>query len=510
MNTKKHFAINKRRVFIKKSLLLSSSVIASNFLFNSCFSKKTAGPFFGNGAKNGWVDQTSAVIWARLTKTREPNWNGRDFIHINEDNYNQYISKLTSESDILKAQIPDGYELNAMKGACPGAEGEIKLVLKANGNNQPIVFNWKAVNSEMDYTLQWKILGLNPNTIYTYKLLSRLNRDSEITGKFEGKFKTPPAITTEKNINFCVVSCHDYLRRDSDNGHKIYPAMQRLNPNFYVHTGDIEYYDKPNPYAMTKSLMRFKWNRLFGLPFQKTFFQKNTTYFMKDDHDTLKDDCYPGQTYGTVSFEEGLKIFDQEQFPSNNKPYKTIVWGKSLQIWLLDSRNYRSKNTDPDGISKTILGKEQKAWLFNSLLKSEATFKVLISASPIIGPDRKNKSDNHSNSNFAFERNEILGIVEKVKNVYLCNGDRHWQYASHLKEKNIWEFCSGAGSDAHAGGWDTTDIRPEHTFLRVKGGFLSVHVSTDPVDKVSSIAFVHRDVDGNEVNVVIFNDKNES
>ena len=116
------------------------------------------------------------------------------------------------------------------------------------------------------------------------------------------------------------MSCHDYNRRDDmENGHKIYPSMSKLKPDFYVHTGDIEYMDKPFPYAMTEELMRFKWNRLFALPFQRSFYNNNTSYFMKDDHDVGYDDSYPGKDYGTVTFERGLEIFDQEQFPTYSK-----------------------------------------------------------------------------------------------------------------------------------------------------------------------------------------------
>ena len=111
--------------------------------------------------------------------------------------------------------------------------------------------------------------------------------------------------------------------------------MAGLQPDFYVHTGDIEYMDKPTPYALTEALMRFKWNRLFSLPFQRDFFARHTSYFMKDDHDVGFDDSYPGRDYGAVSFERGLEIFDTEQFPVHPKHYKTIRWGKDLQIWIV-------------------------------------------------------------------------------------------------------------------------------------------------------------------------------
>ena len=317
-----------------------------------------------------------------------------------------------------------------------------------------------------------------------------------------GQFLLPAYKKTAKDVKFCVVSCHDYNRRDDkQSGHKIYPSMSKLQPDFYVHTGDIEYMDKPFPYAMTEELMRFKWNRLFSLPFQRLFFNNHTSYFMKDDHDVGYDDSYPGKDYGTVSFERGLEIFDNEQFPSNPKRYKTIRWGKDLQIWIVEGRNYRNQNYLDDGPDKTIWGKAQKQWFYNTVSTSDATFKVLITSSPILGPDRKNKNDNLSNAGYTFEQGEILDFIKKQKNLFIVNGDRHWQYVTHIKNTNLWEFGCGAGADVHAGGWKQEDLRPEHQFLRVKGGFLSVSVTATQVPKIK---FIHHDVEGKPVNEVVF------
>ena len=56
-----------------------------------------------------------------------------------------------------------------------------------------------------------------------------------------------------------------------------------------------------------------------------------------------------------------------------------------------------------DGPGKSIFGEEQKRWLFETLKASDATFKVIINANPILGPDRRSKNDNYANSNFSYE-----------------------------------------------------------------------------------------------------------
>ncbi|WP_217447495.1 alkaline phosphatase D family protein [Maribellus comscasis] len=473
------------------------------FLFLGCSLKKeTDGPYFGNGFHNGWADQSSIVIWTRLTHNPEGNTNGTKFLIPSAEEHRR-LDKEAHPEKIHKAQIPEGMTLDNMLGACPGAPGEVKLIYYPllNSDNKTET-DWIAVDEKKNYTTQWQLENLRPNTKYVVEIEARLNNKSKVSDKTEGAFRTPPTEKTEEDIEFCIVTCHDYWRKDTTDGHKIYNSMIKMFPDFYVHTGDIEYYDKPEPYALTEELMRFKWDRLFALPLQRKFWTQVTSYFMKDDHDALKNDAWPGQTYGTVPWDRGIEIFEKEQFPYHNKFYKTIRWGKDLQIWITEGRNYRSSNNIPDGPEKTIYGKEQMDWLFKTLKESDATFKVIINANPVLGPDRENKNDNYSNSKYAFEGEQIRNFLNQFDNVYLCNGDRHWQYVTHLPDTNLWEFSCGAGADMHAGGWDQEDLRPEHRFLRVKGGFLRGEVSRE--NGKPKLTFQHYDVNGEMVHEEIF------
>jgi alkaline phosphatase D len=250
--------------------------------------------------------------------------------------------------------------------------------------------------------------------------------------------------------------------------------------------------------------MRFKWGRLFALPRNRTFYANTTSYFIKDDHDTLKDDCNPGQRYGAVTFEEGVKLFNEEQFPSRTPRYFTVPWGKELQIWTLEGRDFRSPNKMPDGPDKSILGPEQKAWLLKSLKESKATFKLVFSPTPIVGPDRKNKHDNHANDNFEYEGNELRNEFSQIPGLIVFCGDRHWQYASVDRESGLWEFGCGPGSESHGVGWKPGDVRPEHQFLRVAGGFLSGQVAHDGRDNQAKLTLRHHTVTGEPISEFVF------
>ncbi|MEJ2701782.1 MAG: alkaline phosphatase D family protein, partial [Sedimentisphaerales bacterium] len=274
---------------------------------------------------------------------------------------------------------------------------------------------------------------------------------------------------------------------------KIYDVMRKLKPDFFVHTGDIEYYDRPRPYAKNKELARFKWNRIYAMPFQRAFHEGTTSYFIKDDHDTLKNDCWPGQKYGQLTWEQGLAIF-REQVPMGEKTYRTIRWGRDLQIWIVEGRDFRSPNKMPDGPGKTIWGKEQKQWFFDTVKKSDATFRILISPTPIVGPDRANKNDSYANKGFTYEGSQIREFIASQKNMCVINGDRHWQYVSVDPKTGVREYGCGPSSDIHAGGYSMSMRKPMQKYLRIKGGFLAVTVKR--TNGQPTITFRHYGPDG--------------
>ena len=462
------------------------------------------GPFLANASRNSWADQRSIVLWTRTTSRPEILLDGKPFKSISNGQASE-LAKLKDPSTLEQLQLPDGAGLDEMIGACPGKAGRVRLSYFQEEHRKDVKsLEWITTQAANDFTAQWKLEGLKPGVTYI-TILEAQNLDGSPTAAIRGAFKTAPAESESSPVKFCITTCHDFIRRDDGpNGHKIYPAMKAIAPDFIVHAGDIEYYDKPDPWALTVPLMRFKWGRIFGLPSNRDFYNHTTSYFIKDDHDTLANDCWPGQTYGAVTFAEGKRLFNEEQFPSKPQRYQTVLWGKELQLWILEGRDFRSPNTLADGPEKTILGAQQKAWLSKSLQESKATYKLICTPTPIVGPDRDNKKDNHANAVFEHEGNELRQMFSKVPGVILCCGDRHWQYASVDERTNVWEFGCGPGSENHELGWKVGDTRPEHRFLRVQGGFLSGELTYDATGSIPRLTMRHHDVSGKQVSEFAF------
>lgn len=451
---------------------------------------ETPAVYMANGIKLGEATQDSVLLWARLTKYPERNSEGIPFLSLETDEMLH-----DKEGTYVQTQ---GNPLESMEGSVPGAPGWIRCTYwptaePANERETP----WIPVEEARDFTCMVALTELQPGTPYTLRVEAKASETSPSCSTLLGHFKTAPTPKMPVPVNFVVVTCGDYPRRDDpENGHKIYRAMVALNPDFFVHTGDIEYYDKAEPYAVNLELARFKWNRFFSLPFQRTFFQHVSSYFLKDDHDLLKNDCWPGQRYGELTWEQGITIF-REQVPIGELPYRTVRWGKDLQIWLVEGREFRSPNSMLDSPEKTIWGKEQKEWFKKTVTESDATFRVLISPTPVVGPDRMGKGDNHANLAFAHEGRELRRFLSEHQMIVIT-GDRHWQYVSVDPEMGLYEFGTGPSSDAHSGGWDAQDIRPEHRYLNLKGGFLHVAVKQEP--GTCRMILQHRGVEGEVYN----------
>lgn len=457
----------------------------------------TDGPFFATGIRIGDVSQNEAVIWTRLTKhpSRVNDGPLPISLYIDPETGKRHLRKTRKDKN-GEVYFPQGYDINTIEGAVPGARGMVRVNYKILSAKHWQSTTWQSVSPEANFSKKFILSQLTPGATYELKIEGRAEDHSDVSAQIAGKFKTPPDAKTSRKIVFAASTCQGYPDQDHPDGYKIYPFLESLDLDFFVHAGDIIYYDN---LSKNKAMAHYHWDRMFSLPTNKSFHSQTTSYFEKDDHDAWFNDSYRGletSFMGSFTFDQGIKVFRQEM-PIKDKTYRTFRWGKDLQIWLVEGRDYRSPNTMPDGPDKTIWGKEQMEWFKNTLSASDATFKLLISPTPVIGPDRKQKKDNHSNKGFYYEGEKIRKLLASQPNTYVICGDRHWQYISKHPKYGIVEFSIGANSNDHAGGWRQDNVRPEHLYLNVIGGTMTVTI--DPNNK-GSITVRHYDVDGNQQN----------
>lgn len=458
-----------------------------------------AAPYAATGARVGEVTSTSAVIWTRLTRTPMRVTRGRDF-------------ERSASRPWTAERLPVGWRVDELVGACPGAPGEGRVVYRpadtaARADSVWARRPWRRVEAESDFVIQERLDGLRPDSTYRLRVETRASDESSSRVAFEGSFRTAPPANVSADVTFTVVTGMLDRHLDHPDGFEIYRSMAALEPDFLVATGDTVYYDRDSPAATDLALARFHWQRMYSLPRHIEFHRRVPGYWIKDDHDTFQNDCWPGmdamELVAPFTFAEGQRIFLDEVPLDRARRHPTVRrarWGRLLEIWLLEGRDFRSANDASDGPEKTILGREQLLWLKTTLLESNARFKVLVSATPIVGPDAPGKADNHADEAFRTEGDALRSWFAKYlpQRFYIVCGDRHWQYHS-VDPKfggRLREFSCGPASDVHAHGSPGFDPR-YHVFHREGGGFLSVTVRRTA--STPRVEFRHHDVDGHVV-----------
>ena len=435
------------------------------------------------GVRAGEITATTARIWARLTRSAT-----------RAEGNGQY-EKADKNARKSQQPLPDR-DVDLLQGACPPVDGRLRVRYSRNAElGDAVVTEWADVTVANDSIHQFQLRNLEPAADYFYSVEGTGPNDRSAAVTLGGHFRTAPLESAAVPVRFCVMTCQGYHDRGHADGHAIYPAMQALKPDFAVLTGDLVYYDNDAPSALSARIARYHWERMFSLPRLVEFNRSVGTYWLKDDHDTLKNDSWRGQAAGQLTFKTGQEIFRQQAPLSDGPVYRTIRWGRELQVWFTDGRDHRSPNSMPDGPEKTIWGDEQKAWFKQTVADSTARWKVLVSPTPLVGPDRPKKNDNHANEGFQHEGDELRAWLKAhvPHNFFVICGDRHWQYHSVHPQSGLHEFSAGPASDEHAGGTPGED--PEyHRFHRVQGGFLSVTVT--PAEGAASIRFRHHDVNG--------------
>lgn len=413
-------------------------------------------------------------------------------------------SRLTA-ADVLK------------EGDVPGAPGFACFELSLTADfREAVRTEWLEATEERDFIVKTRVGGLQPGAKYFYRLSFGETRESAKPGPVRS-FKTLPATDLETAVKFVIGNCMNYAffhRGPKDNGEGAAPAEDRklgypsmeairdLQPDFFIGAGDNVYYDhSKSKSARTQPEMRRKWHEQFVQPRLVSLFGGVPAFWMKDDHDYRYNDAdttgdkAPAHALGISTFLEQVPVVD----PAEKKPvtYRTHRVNKFLQIWMVEGRDYRSANSMPDGPKKTIWGENQKSWLKQSLRNSDATFKLVISPTPLVGPDDAKKCDNHTNpGGFRNEGDAFFAWLKErgMKNVFILCGDRHWQYHS-VHPGGVEEFSCGALNDENSrlgpkpGDLKSTDpqglIKQLFAQKEKSGGFLQVTVTPDKTAEFS-------------------------
>jgi len=309
-----------------------------------------------------------------------------------------------------------------------------------------------------------------------------------------GEFVTAPAPDADGPASFGWsgdLGGQGYCRH-RETGYPIFDVLTGFRLDFFVFLGDTIYADSrcdrpgdvPGSDFIATTLEGFRDKHRYNRadPAVQRFFRTTSVYAIWDDHEVSNDFAGPAERLmpaGRRAFLEYWPIIPPAEDPA--RLYRRVRWGARLELFILDTRQYRSANADRDGSSKTMLGSAQRRWLIDAVTTSTAQWKVVVSSVPM-STSKGGVRDSWSNATifgvpedgvgFATERDAILEAFRRsgIKNLVVLAGDFHYVEAARLMPAPGWvfhELIAGPLSARHARPIPLDDaLNPRSLFAR--------------------------------------------
>jgi alkaline phosphatase D len=387
--------------------------------------------------------------------------------------YGVAAGEVTSTSAVLWARAPSA--------------GPVQAEVAARG--RVILRRMLRATPASDLVVQWRVTGLRSGSTYTYGF------SLGSTASERGAFETAPSPASNVTIRFAISGDADATPGSSGrpvyNLFGVYGRMASERNDFNVNLGDTIYSDSEvggAPVARTVAQKWAKYRLGLELPPLRRLRASAGLYSHWDDHEFVNDFSRP--EHGEAIYRAGVKAFrDYSPVAHSSRLglYRTVRWGRHLELFFLDERSFRSAKADdvckgdlaptapqavrdafgslapglrnpvPAGClaalndpSRTMLGAAQYAAFTRAIRASTATWKVIVNEVPIqqyyaLPYDRW--------EGYAAERERLLRFLQaNVRNVVFLTTDTHANLVNEVRfrtlgaapeSSGIWEVVAG-------------------------------------------------------------------
>lgn len=306
-------------------------------------------------------------------------------------------------------------------------------------------------------------------------------------------------------------------------GYRTFEEMRRLDPDFFLFSGDTVYADGPLERTVTlpdgrvwrnvtteekskvaETLAEYRGNFRYNLLDEhlRRFNAQVPAIVQWDDHE-VTNNWYPGEILDDDRYTErsvdvlaarARRAFS-EYFPLPALPggglagrlYRVVRYGPLLDVFVLDMRTYRNANSPNDQPldEQGVLGRRQLQWLKRELARSTATWKVLAADLPLglVVPDGDTDFEAIANGDPGAplgreaQLAELLRFIKhhRITGTVWLTADVHHTSAQHYRPEGaafgdfapFWEFVTGP---LHAGAFPASELDgtfgPERVYLK--------------------------------------------
>ncbi|MQY07491.1 alkaline phosphatase D family protein [Actinomadura macrotermitis] len=347
------------------------------------------------------------------------------------------------------------------------------------------------VTPETDLTGKTFLRGLPAGEELHYRV--RLDDSEPVTGRL----RTAPR--TRSDVSFVWsgdLAGQGWGINPELGGYRIFRAMEAVDPDFFLCSGDYVYSDGPlaetvklpdgrtwrnivtqEKTKVAETLAEYRGQFRYNLQDTalRAFNAKVPMLYQWDDHEVLNN-WYPGEILDLAQYTEKRvdvlaararrAMFEYTptavKATKGGRVYRKVSYGPLLDVFMLDMRTYKDANgadtsaTQRDG----LLGAEQTAWLKRELRASKATWKIIANDLPLglVVPDgtaleAAAQGDNGAPLGRERELADLLSYAKKhrVRNMVWLTADVHYTAAHYYDPSKaafqdfdpFWEFVSG-------------------------------------------------------------------
>ncbi|RKP35358.1 PhoD-like phosphatase-domain-containing protein [Dimargaris cristalligena] len=316
--------------------------------------------------------------------------------------------------------------------------------------------------ANQDFVQVAEFTTLEPSTYYAVKGVRRFANATEteinrvvfrtapvrLTPAQAASSLTSPGVRFQFGTGSCIKPNFPYVPMSTSR----LPGLRRLSRHpieFMLFLGDFIYADVPYFFGPALEDYRRLYRQVYSDPDALPYLQKIPTIHIYDDHEILNDwdrrDAFP-MSNALRAYEEyngwanpdapgqgknagsDAPSASSTSLPVNQRrpTYFDFEYG-DVAFFVMDARRYRSHIRQPDSANKTMLGAEQKQYLFDWLRAVNHThaFKFIASSVPLTKNWVWANGQTDTWAGYLTERSEILRVVATVPNVIFLTGDRH-------------------------------------------------------------------------------------
>jgi alkaline phosphatase D len=323
-----------------------------------------------------------------------------------------------------------------------------------------------ATSGSKGHALKARVTGLSAHEQYYYRFSTRTT-DGPV-----GRFRTALPADSKQPVHFAFWSCQDFT-------HGFYNAHDLLaaeDLDFVVCLGDYIYAETEETgatavradrigstgpdgtrAAITLDDYRAKYRLYRSDPSLRRVHARFPTVMLWDDHE-VQDNYAGGEPDGglppQLRYSQARKRAAYKAFfesvpyspPAGDRIYRTLKFGRTVDLIVMDQRQYRANQPCNDAIApacpelgqpRAFLGAPQMGFVQNALLSSKAAWKVLANEVMIMPVKLPNNvfAQFDSWQGYPVEREQLLGFIQSrgIKDVVFATGDIHTFIAGDVR-----------------------------------------------------------------------------